>query len=152
MALKQLGLRVSVSSRGVKSNPRPYSQEGPTKTFEKGSEDSAQALLCPEGAFHTSPGQRPGLGDAFHRSALKGRAIIDSAKHFPQELDRPFRAPRCGLYYPGRCPGLGYCAPSGHVGIYKERLCQIFQIHGVHPNQVAPAQSDGCKNKKTLIR
>jgi len=64
--------------------------------------------LKANGLTHTSPGQRPGY-DAENGQALKGR-------------DKPrgvtFVSPLQGLNgvgagYPGRCPGLVYCAPLG---------------------------------------
>jgi hypothetical protein len=63
--------------------------------------------ICPEGAEHKSPGQRPGNRDPDMTRALKGR-------HKGIAMFRPFRAwSRVVGAIPGRCPGLICGCPFG---------------------------------------
>jgi len=78
-----------------------------------GDDFAGAARVSPEGARHTSPGQRPGLG-AHGCSALKGRDIRrPAAGIWCGHLSRPFRAGLTHPHHPGRCPGLVCDAPLG---------------------------------------
>ncbi len=53
-------------------------------------------------------------------------SVCRAAASQPRSLCRPFRAcPAIGTLFPGRCPGLDYCAPSGQWRLLKPKTSVV---------------------------
>ena len=100
---------------------------------------------CPNGATHTSPGQRPGIHIASFARSDGTLHITPSPTDSGPPMRRSFRTPSTPIPYPGFHPGLVCRAPLGHPNESSTYLSRVGGALSRDDYPVARPRSQGVK-------